>query len=118
MSDFDRLKYILQELDNLLYNDREVIHRGRVEDLKDDIRRYIIYKTPNLILEPIYRTEAVKVCGFYPYSYVCYTCGIKFHLHEKATEITGVFDGLPECNGCRYEEHIYNRKNLFFNNNI
>jgi len=118
MSDFDRLKYILQELDDILDKDRKVIHnRGRITDLKEDITRYINYKTPNIIFEPIYRAEGDKKCGFYPYSYVCFTCNLEFHLHEKAPNRIGASEGLYDCSNCRIEEHIYNRKNLFFNKN-
>jgi len=109
MSDFERLKFIVEDLNLLLINNK-LTPKTPVKKLKNDIINYLIKLDPSL--QGLERSQTSNtefeaqnwLCSF-PYN--CIKCGKEIYRKE-------VNLGDVVCNNCNEENHKIKRIELFY----
>jgi ribosomal protein L37E len=106
MSEIDRLKYIVQELDSLCCYTKPV---KPLREIRNTIIDYLRDLDINygLDFEEIVQDEWINPNSHNTNHYNCDECGKDIYKVE-----TKIFD--PMCNVCRIKKHNQNRLNLFY----
>ena len=110
MSDFERIKFILEEL-NLLLQNPKLTPKTPIKELKNDIINYLIQIDPSLQDLHYSKTRNTEfetenwLCNF---PYYCVECGKEFY--RKELNLINTI-----CNDCNKKKHNYNKIKLFYN---
>jgi len=111
MNDFERLKYVFRELENIIGVTDKKIGKYEIRQLKEDISNYLKMVDPDFNNDSMIKTETTILMPCCPYKYDCSNCKKEFY---RATD--NLFN--PTCFNCSYSLHRYKKRQLFYENKI